>query len=268
MASSKPRVLTEIRYERAAEEYLYSLPPEHFMESIAQSTQRKITLESLDLIAARRPDFHVFNELLVQYPRRGTRRLGQVVPDNMVVLSKKPITASSSYNLPLDPAKPFWTLEYVSKNNRRKDYEDNFDKYEKELKVPYYLVFYPETQDLTLHRHDGTRYQTVRPNRRGRYAVTELDLEVALLDGWVRYWHQGELLPLPADLQRRLDEVLRIAGKEKQRADEEKQRADELQRDLERERESRRALERELAQLRAAAPGQQPRRNNGSKREL
>src|SRR5215470_17876614 len=139
MASTKPRGLIEVRYEAAAQEYLRNLPPEHFMEAIGQSTQREITLESLALVKARRPDFHVFNELLVQYERPGQRKPGQVCPDNMVVLSKKPIRASTSYNVPVEAARPFWMLEYVSRNNKRKDYEDNFDKYEKELRVPYYL---------------------------------------------------------------------------------------------------------------------------------
>ena len=46
-------------------------------------------------------------------------------------------------------------LEYVSKSSRRKDYDDNFDKYERDLKVPYYLTFYPDDQELTLYRHTG-----------------------------------------------------------------------------------------------------------------
>src|SRR5207237_4889465 len=85
------------------------------------------------------------------------------------------------------------------------DYEDNFQKYERELKVPYYLVFYPEDQELTLYRHNKRKYVTVKPNAHGRYPIPELDLELGLLDGWVRFWYQGELLPLPADLQRDLD---------------------------------------------------------------
>src|SRR5712692_8555273 len=93
MATVRPRKLIEVRYEAAAQEYLRNLPPEHFMEAIGQSTQRKITVESLDLVAAQRPDFHVFSELLVQYERPGERKLGQVCPDNMVVLSDKPIRA-------------------------------------------------------------------------------------------------------------------------------------------------------------------------------
>jgi Uma2 family endonuclease len=247
------------------------------MEAIGQGRQREITLESLALLKARRRDVQVFNELLVQYPVPGQRKPGQVVPDNMVVLSDKPVRAESSFNLPLDDASPFWVLDYVSRNNKRKDYEDNFDKYEKDLKVPYYLRFYPEDQELTLYHYSGKKYVSVKRNEHGRYAIPELELEAGLLEGWVRFWYQGELLPLPADLQQRLEETKREAEQAKRRAEEEtrradeaarraaeeRQRADELQRQLQATEEARRAIERELEQLRAA--GQQPkaRRANG-----
>jgi Uma2 family endonuclease len=279
MSTHVPRGIQEASYERWAREYLRSLPPEHFMEATAQATQREITMESLALVRAQRPEVHYFNELLVQYPRRGQRRPGQVVPDNMVVLSDQPIRASSSYNVPLEPERPFWVLEYVSKSNERKDYEDSFAKYERELKVPYYLVFYPDEGELTLYRHNRRKYVTVRPNEHGRYPVRGLDIEIGLLEGWVRYWYQGRLLPLPADLQRQLDEARRQAEEARrqadaarqeadaarqeadtarqeadaarQEADDEKRRADELRQRLE-------AAERELAELRA-----RPRQRNG-----
>src|SRR5436309_1011896 len=107
MATELPRALLRIRYEEAAEEYLRSLPLEHFMESTTQATQRKITLESLDLVHARRPEVQVFNELLVQYPAEGQPRLRQVVPDNMVVLWDRPIEAGGSYDVPFQPVGPF-----------------------------------------------------------------------------------------------------------------------------------------------------------------
>jgi Uma2 family endonuclease len=256
------KALTDRDYEAAARAYLRSLPLTHFMEAIPQATQRKITLESLDLVAARLPNVHVFNELLVQYPRPGRRKLGQVVPDNMVVCSDQPIRARSSFNVPRQPAGPFWVLEYVSKSNPRKDYEDSFDKYEQELKVPYYLVFYPDNQDVTLYRHNAKKYVAVKPNKHERYAIPELELEVGLLGGWLRYWFAGELLPLPADLQRELDaarrradEQQRRADDEQRRADAEKHRADELQRRLE-------AAERELHQYRPPIQPGPARRSN------
>jgi Uma2 family endonuclease len=223
MATPKPRSFLRIEYEEAAEAYLRSLPLEHFMEATAQSTQRKITLESLDLVHARRPDVQIFNELLVQYPRRGERKIGQVVPDNMVVVWDEPIDANGSYDLPLQPVGPFWMLEYVSKHNKRKDYEDNMQKYERELKVPYYLLFYPDGRELTVFRLRGRTYRSVKPNEQGRLAIEGLDVEVALLDDWVRYWYKGELLPLPADLQRDLEETRKQLRKMTRRVEEEQQ---------------------------------------------
>jgi hypothetical protein len=128
MALDKPRPLVWLQYARAAEAYLRSLPPEHFMEAPAQATQREITLASLALVHARRPEVQYFNELLVQYPYGRGQQIRQVVPDNMVVVCEQPIQAEGSYDLPLQPVGPFWVLEYVSKHNERKDYEDSFRK--------------------------------------------------------------------------------------------------------------------------------------------
>jgi Uma2 family endonuclease len=204
MPTELPRVFVEMSYEKAAREYLRRLPPEHFMEATPQATQRKITLESLDLVQAQRPEVQVFNELLVQYPLRRRKKPGQVVPDNMIVLHPEPIKAEGSYNLPLQPARPFCTLEYVSKSTERKDYTDSMNKYEHDLKVPYYLLFVPDSQEMTLYHHNGEKYVSVMPNAQGRCEIPELELEVGLHGGWMRYWFRGELLPLPAELQAEL----------------------------------------------------------------
>jgi hypothetical protein len=148
-------------------------------------------------------------------------------------------------------------MEYVSKSSQRKDYEDNFDKYERELKVPYFLLFYPDNQELTLYRHTGRKYVSVKPNAHGRYPVAEADIELGLLDGWVRYWYKGNLLPLPADLLRQLDQVrqqlaeaTRQAKREKRRADNLERRLEEEARRAEEERHGRLVAEEELARLR------------------
>jgi Uma2 family endonuclease len=277
MPRTDPATWTLADYERAAGEYCASLPPEHFMEATTQSRQRAITLASLALVSARRPDVQVCNELLVQYPINA--HLGQVVPDNMVVLDEEPIQAMGSFNLPFESVQPFWVLEYVSQNSERKDYEENFPKYEQELRVPYYLVFHPEKQDLRLYHHNGVAYDRVTPNPHGPLPIPEIDLEIGLLDGWARFWYQGELLPLPADLQQQLDELkarLEEAErqaererrkarrektgreKQKQRADalgqrlnQEKQRADALGQQVNHEKQRADQAEQELQRLRA-----------------
>ena len=207
MSSAIPRPLLQIRYHESAQAYLKSLTLENHMEATPQATQREISVESFALLKWRRPEVHYFNELLVQYPVGRMEETGQVVPDNMIVRHEGPIIAEGSYDVEFQPATPFLVLEYVSKSSKRKDYEGSFRKYERELKVPYYLLFYPETQDLTLFRRNTRRYVSVKPNEADRLAIPELDLEVALLDGWARYWYRGELLLLPGDLQMSLDEA-------------------------------------------------------------
>jgi hypothetical protein len=143
-----------------------------------------------------------FNELLVQYPIPGKdpERPGQIVPDNRVVIHAAPIVADGSYMTPLQPVDPFLVLEYVSRSSKRKYYEISKENYERELKVPYYLIFYPEKGELSLFHLREDSYHPLHPDRAGRRAIPELELEVALLDGWVRYWFRGSLLPLPGDL--------------------------------------------------------------------
>jgi hypothetical protein len=83
-----------------------SLPLEHFAEAFGQSHQRGITLKSLAVLTARRPEVQVFNELLVQYHHGRNSRLRQVVPDNMILVWREPIKAHLSFDLPLQPVRP------------------------------------------------------------------------------------------------------------------------------------------------------------------
>jgi Uma2 family endonuclease len=200
---------TKLIYEWDAKRYCESLPLEHLMEATTQATQREITVESFALIRAQRPEVQIFNELLVQYPRLGENpdKPARVVPDNMVVIHDKPIVAEGSFMTPLQPVGPFLVLEYVSKATSRKDYDDNLRRYEHELHVPYYLLFDPDKESVSVFHMVDEEYQSVKPNAAGRLAIPELELEATLLDGWVRFWFRGELLPLPGDLLRSLRET-------------------------------------------------------------
>lgn len=235
MGKTKRTAWTAAEYERAARKYCRSLPLEHFMEALPQSKQREITLESLAVLTARRPEVQVFNETLVQYFHKGNLR--QVVPDNMVRLCRVEPQTKGSFNVELEKVQPLLVVEYVSIESLRKDYKGSFTKYERELKVPYCLMYYPDRTDLRFWRHNGEVYEQPPTDAEGRYAIPELELKVGLHEGWVRYWHRGELLPLPGDLLGQVDQ-------ERQRAEQERQRA-------EQERQQRLAAEAEVERLRA-----------------
>jgi Putative restriction endonuclease len=257
MRDTRPRPLVELEFENAAQAYLRTLTLENHMEGDPQATQRGVSVMSFAYIHKLWNAFQYFNEMLVQYRYGQPPVIRQVVPDNMVVIHSSPIRATTSFNLPLQPCGPTLVLEYVSKDSQRKDYELSFQKYERELKVPYYLIFYPDNEELTLNRLTRRGYRAVHPETTGRYPIPELEMELELLDGWVRYWFRGELVPLAGDMvdqlanERQLRRELACQLKQEQRA---RQEAD---RQVEREREARLALERELAELRSRL-GQPP----------
>ena len=147
---------TPMYFADAAGEYLEYIKkehPEHFMESVAQATQRKITVASLDLVAVERTDVFVYSELLIQW-READNQMRRVVPDNMVVIAARKPVVNTNFAIPFQSAKPFLVMEYVSKSNSRKEYQESYYKYQDELKVPYYLLFYPEAQELTLFKYN------------------------------------------------------------------------------------------------------------------
>ena len=93
----------------------------------------------------------------------------------------------------------------MSDSSEGKDHGETFRKYEQELQTPYCLCFHPDKGKWDLYRHDGQRYVQLEPDLNGRVAVAELDLQIGLHEGWIRFWQQGQLLEIPAELQQRLD---------------------------------------------------------------
>ena len=147
----------------------------------------------------------------------------------------------------------YFVLEYVSAGNQRKDYVDNMTRYGRDLQVPYYMLFEPQKLRLTLYKL-GTKtrkFRELRPNAAGRLAIPELDIEMALVDVWVRFWFRGKLLPLPGEMAVELDE----SKKETRKAHRDTRVAEEAARAAEetaqREREAREIAESEVTKLRA-----------------
>jgi hypothetical protein len=60
-----------------------------------------------------------------------------------------------------------------------------------------------------------------------------LNIEVAIQDGWVRFWYQGKLIPLPADLLHELAETREQLRATREQLDEAKQEIARLRAELE-----------------------------------
>ncbi|MBY0230917.1 MAG: Uma2 family endonuclease [Gemmataceae bacterium] len=205
MPRTIPRPILEASYERSADLYMYGLDPEKQMEPVPQSVFKFILLAAFRVMALRRPEIQAFAELLIQYDHGKPPRRRGVVPDVFIVRHAAPIEAVRSYNLPMQPARPFLVAESVSKSSERKDHETSFDKYEQELKVPYLLYHYPDNEEMTLFRLRKGKYASVKPNRAGRVSVPELEMEFGFHAGQLRVWFQGEMMPLPEEMHARIE---------------------------------------------------------------
>lgn len=226
MTANAPEL--ELKYRYAASAYWYVERHCHDEIEPARAEQGEVTRWSFEAIRGVRPDVRAFTNLLLQFPQPGGEP-DQLAPDNTVFVPPKPLKLADRFDAPFLAIRPFLVLEYVSKASARKDEETSYAKYEKELKVPYFLLFYPDADEFTLFRLGETGYTSVVPNALGRCPIPELELEVGLLGRWMRYWFRGELLPLPGDLLKERDEA---------------------RRQLDAERQARQAVEAELAKLR------------------
>ena len=59
-----------------------------------------------------------------------------------------------------------------------------------------------------MYRNTNELYELVPLNGVGRQQIPELDLEIGLHQGWVRYWYKGELLKQPEELQESIDQLM------------------------------------------------------------
>ncbi|MBY0233128.1 MAG: hypothetical protein K2W96_27915 [Gemmataceae bacterium] len=134
-------------------------------------------------------------------------------------------------------------------------------RYERDLRIPYCLIYSREAMELSLYRLRRRRYSAVVPDEDGRCEIAEIESSVGLLDGWVRYWHRGELVPLPDELDAEL-EAARVAqadavserdAERRQRRQTQRER-DEARRQRDEAQRQRDALQAEVERLRALLP--------------
>lgn len=190
-------------YDEAERAYYRSLDPEDTIDPVCQATTRAIVLSNFGLIRSSRPDIQCFNELLIRYPRPDGST-GRAVPNNFVVMHPEPVAVYDSFDTAGQPAKPLLVIDYITELRNPEAYKHNPDRYGRELRVPYYLVAYPEEKRFTLYRLTDGGYADVPPNESGRFPVPELEVEVGMHDGWMRFWFGCELVKTPAEMYQEL----------------------------------------------------------------
>lgn len=104
--------------------------------------------------------------------------------------------------------------------------------YERIMRIPYYGIYEISKNKLEVYNLVGGRYQTISPNERGHYPISQIGVELGVWEGsyqnqtqrWLRWWDiEGNLLLTGAERA----ELERLhAEQERQRADQERQRAE------------------------------------------
>ena len=142
-----------------------------------------------------------------------------------------------------------WVLEVHAGGDRKKDTVRNIELYAR-LRIPEYFIYDRGRQRLDgfrLASSQATSYQPIEPHN-GRYDSVMLGLTLEIVEGHLRFWADGEMLPHHEELVSRLDVETRRREDAEQRLQEESRR---------REEESRRRedAERRLAALQAVLKG-------------
>ncbi|MEN9232108.1 MAG: Uma2 family endonuclease [Thermostichus sp. DG02_5_bins_236] len=207
-----------------------------------QGRQYPLLRDPLLLHWAERQDFFVACNMGLYYalPRQ------VIVPDLFLVLGVprwRDGSARKSYVV-WDEGNifPILVLEIICNDQgEEKPGQVKFQLYERRLRIPYYVTFELETDELNAYQLQGGHYEqlpTSGPEEQALIRLADLDLCIGRWWGsyegrerfWVRWYDgAGQLLPTGAELERQRAELERQRAElERQRADRERSRAERL----------------------------------------
>jgi len=186
------------------------------------------------------PDVYVSGNNFLYYAQGDPRSV--VSPDTYVVRGVAPHLRRIFKVWEEGGNLPCFVLEITSRGTRREDLGEKMFRYRDELRVPEYFLFDPFREWIP----EGLRGFELRPGpvyvalspRDGRLFSQQLGLELAVIEGHLRFFVPGATQPLPTDAER--------ADQAQSRADQEQSRADQAERELAR-------LKAELERLRGGS---------------
>ncbi len=217
-------------------------------EGDAHRLPKSRSLEALSEYYRRiRRRVYLSTELPIYYPDEPV-----FAPDLLAVLDVEP-HERTSWVVSQEERGLDFVLEIHVSGSAREDFEENVERFAR-LGIPEYFAFDPVRRRLlgwALPAPTATAYAPIIPQE-GRWSSTILELDLAIDDGRLRFFHGSAPLldasELIAQLSRMVDEATRRAEEEARRAEAEARRAEEEARRAEAE--ARRA-ERLAVRLRA-----------------
>lgn len=136
-----------------------------------------------------RPDVLVSGDMMVHESYRG--KLKSAMPDLFVAFGVVERDDDwPSYKLWQDGAPPQFVMEFLSRSNKMKDLDRNFDNYAR-LGVQEYWIFDTPGEDIegrvAGHRLDGQRYLPISPRPPGLHRSDVLGLDIASENDKLRF---------------------------------------------------------------------------------
>jgi Uma2 family endonuclease len=200
---------------------IYSNEPP--LESELHLDQIVLLLSCLKWLWKDRTDFYAAGNLTIYYSPEYQKSRDFRGPDFFVVLDTERKTRKSWVVWAEDGKYPNLIVEILSKSTAKIDRELKKQLYQDTFRTPDYFWFDPETQELAgFHLVDG-KYQPLNPNPQGHLWSEQLQLNVGIHNGFLRFFTpSGELIPVPIEI---VEQESHRAEQESQRAEQESLRA-------------------------------------------
>jgi len=144
-------------------------------------------------------------------------RKAVVSPDAYVVRGVEPRLRDTFKVWEEGGHRPCFALEITSRSTRREDLGAKMSRYRDDLRVPEYFLFDPRGEWI----EEGLRgfvleppgvYQQLRPGPSGRLSSQQLELELGVQDGHLRFFRPGSREPIPTHAERAEQERQRAEG--------------------------------------------------------
>lgn len=194
-------------------------------------------IESLRLHWRDLPDGYVGGNMALYFSLRQIEHNDFVGPDVFVVLGASR-RERKSWVVWQEGLVPDVVIELLSAGTERRDRGDKMRIYERQMRVPFYVLFHPFDARFDVFELRDLAYQPRVADESGRVAVPPLGLELgvvwSVVEGerlpWLRWFTpEGVMLPTPIELahiaERRADEAEAEAAAERDRAEQAEARA-------------------------------------------
>lgn len=165
-----------------------------------------------------RTDFYISGNLTVYYSAAETKKRDFRGPDVFVVLNTEKRDRRSWVLWEEGGQYPNVVIEMLSNSTEAVDRTSKKELYQNTWRLPEYYWFHPETLEFAGFRLVNGVYDPIAPNASGRLISHQLELELGIHEGQLRWYTvTGTLIPLPEEAaEARAEQAEARAEQEKQ----------------------------------------------------